>query len=257
MCAANTQSDLQEASAIRATNRPASDFEARIASLEGRVARFQRNSRRLVATVLLMSVGLLTLAQVKVEEANFEIHPNVSGGNPNDSHMLKLIGDGSSGADRAMTLRTIPTTDSDYRLAIGDNSGTERVTIDDDGNVGINETDPEAALHVDGAVVFSSEGVTLADAQNDDLVIPSGCVIPLTGISADRDLTGIAGGIDGRVIVLVNRTGNKISLRHQDTDSSAGNRIIGPDQSDLDLKKGTAVVMVYVGADSRWYVAAP
>lgn len=126
------------------------DLRRDLASIKEQLWVSRRNSRRWIGTTLLAGFALLAVAQVKVEDADFEIHPNASGGNPNDSYMLKLVGDGNSGADRAMTLRTIPTTDSDYRLAIGDNSGTERVTVDNDGNVGIGDTTPNYVLDVNG-----------------------------------------------------------------------------------------------------------
>lgn len=128
----------------------APDFASRVQRLEEQVRAARRNSRRACAAMVLFLIVILSVGQVSVQDANFEVHPNATGGNPNDSYMLRLIGDGDTGADRAMTLRTIPTTDSDYRLAIGDNSGTERVSIDDDGNVGIGDTTPNYVLDVNG-----------------------------------------------------------------------------------------------------------
>lgn len=123
------------------------------ANLAGRLASLEQQllaSRRLVVTALLVGLAFLILGQVKVKDASFEIHPNVSGANPNDSYLLKLIGDGDTGADRAMTLHTIPTTDTNYRLAISDNGGNERVSITDDGDVGIGTTSPAYPLDVNG-----------------------------------------------------------------------------------------------------------
>ena len=114
-------------------------LERRIVGLEQELEASRRSGRRFAATVLLpVATFLLMVAAVTVEDANLEIHP-ISGGNPNDSYKLKLIGDGDTGADVAMTLHNVPTTDTDYRLAISDNSGNERVSIDDDGNVGIGD----------------------------------------------------------------------------------------------------------------------
>lgn len=135
--------------------------DRQLSALEASVRRLQskaRRQRRRVASSAWGSrlagatpvLAILLVSAVTIKNADFEIHPNVVGGNPNDSYALKLVGDGSTGADRAMSLRTVPTTDSDYRLAISDNGDTERFSITDDGEVGIGDTTPSYLLDVNG-----------------------------------------------------------------------------------------------------------
>lgn len=95
-------------------------------------------------------LAILLVSAISVKNEDFEIHPEAVGGNPNDSYPLKLIGDGSTGADRAMSLRNVPTSDSEYRLAVFDNSDNERVSITDDGEFGIGDTTPDYLLDVNG-----------------------------------------------------------------------------------------------------------
>ncbi len=84
----------------------------------------------------------------------------------------------------------------------------------------------------------------------------AGATADINRLSSDaaRDITGFSGGTDGKTLVLVNVGSNTITLKHQDSGSSAGNRIIVPWAADYILAADGAAVLVYDNTTSRWRV---
>ena len=78
--------------------------------------------------------------------------------------------------------------------------------------------------------------------------------IESTGISADNEITGIAGGTSGRRITLINRGSISIQLMNQDTGSQATNRIIAPGGNAFQLGSNESVDLIYDLNVRRWRV---
>lgn len=68
--------------------------------------------------------------------------------------------------------------------------------------------------------------------------------------SAAVDLTGIAGGVDGRELELHNVGAETITLKDEDTDSDAANRLALT--ADVELAQDAAVLLRYDGTSERW-----
>lgn len=79
----------------------------------------------------------------------------------------------------------------------------------------------------------------------------------LMNLSTDRVLTGIAlttTPVDGQTHLLVNIGNGVCHLRHDDTNSVAGNRFAGPNAANVDLVTGAAVWLVRDASISRWRI---
>ena len=187
----------------------------RIHRLQKSLERVQRRQRRALAVSLAVLVLILLSAAITVTGEDLEIHPNVSGGDPNDSYELKLTGDGDTGADRAMTLKTVPTTDTEYRLAIGDNSSTERVTFDDDGNLGIGNSSPSTALHVDSNAANTTAIFTVENTAGDFQVF-------VTTADPESAITASIGDF------AIDPSNGNIWIKHEGAASNTGWDRLGP-----------------------------
>ncbi len=100
-----------------------------------------------IGFILICSLGAVT-----IKNADLEVDSNGTTAG-SDSYKFKLMGRNGTPADVAMTLQNIAdATGDEYRLAILDNASNERMTIDDDGNVGIGETNPTSKLQANGVV---------------------------------------------------------------------------------------------------------
>src|SRR4051812_16904777 len=70
-------------------------------------------------------------------------------------------------------------------------------------------------------------------------------------LNADHNLTGIAGGVPDRVVVLVNISSHVLTLVHNAT-SRAENRLLLPGGVNLTLTGGSVVILRYDSVDKRW-----
>lgn len=70
--------------------------------------------------------------------------------------------------------------------------------------------------------------------------------------SAAATITGIAGGVDGRLLWLVNISANLITLPADDTGSTAANRLETPSFESWSMANRGVVLLRYDGTSSRW-----
>lgn len=117
--------------------------------------------------------------------------------------------------------------------------------------------DPGAGgLDIIGRVVFSGSNTPPALSGNVDNYAPTGALLSSTlridGGAADRNITGISGGSDGRILTIINvGTSNKLVLKNQDTGSTSTNRFLST--NDIELAPDTQLTLRYDGGSiSRW-----
>lgn len=73
---------------------------------------------------------------------------------------------------------------------------------------------------------------------------------------AARDLTGLAGGAQGRVVVLSNQGAFTITIQHDSASSLAANRIRCPGAAAFSLTTMMSVFLYYDSTAARWQVVA-
>jgi len=81
---------------------------------------------------------------------------------------------------------------------------------------------------------------------------PAGASILRLSSDASRDITGLVGGVSGRLLIISNVGTNDIVLKHQNTGSTAANRFIFQAASDLTLSADASVTLWYDATTSRW-----
>jgi len=96
--------------------------------------------------------------------------------------------------------------------------------------------------------------ITLANGDNNNVALPNATIVRITGPTAAFAITGLAGGEEGRVVILTNNTSSPMTIVHQSTGSAAANRIITPTGGDLTASK--AVLLAYDATVQRWRVVA-
>lgn len=108
---------------------------------------------------------------------------------------------------------------------------------------------------VQGAFKFSTQSAPAQIAANTNNYNPSSVVCAtsatlLINSDAARNLTGIAGGVAGCKLVLINNGSFTITLKDSDGNSTAGNRFsVG---GDFSLTANAGIDLYYDGAASRW-----
>lgn len=95
-------------------------------------------------------------------------------------------------------------------------------------------------------ITSNQNDYALAIAANDIFRISS---------DAARNITGITAGLfDGHAILLRNVGSFAITLKHQDTGSTAANRIISPWAGDVVISANSSMLLIYDNTLSRWVV---
>jgi len=119
--------------------------------------------------------------------------------------------------------------------------------------LGIFNPYPGAGLDAGTSVAFSgdiSPAQITADKNNyDPTDLAKASVLRLTS-DASRTITGLAGGVDGRVLTILNVGSNPIVLSNQNTSSTAGNRFaIG---ANLTISADQSASLIYDSTSQRW-----
>lgn len=72
--------------------------------------------------------------------------------------------------------------------------------------------------------------------------------------NALRNLTGLQGGADGRIILLANVGSFRLHLKHENASSVAANRFACPAETDFIVGENNLALLVYDSTSSRWRI---
>jgi hypothetical protein len=108
-------------------------------------------------------------------------------------------------------------------------------------------------VDVSGDLALRSSGYTAGNGNNDDIAIRSNSFIRITGPTASFTITGVSGGVDGKIVVLYNSTAQTMRIAH-DVGSSNGNRIFCQNGAVVQAGQYGIVKLIYSSADSHWIV---
>ncbi len=123
------------------------------------------------------------------------------------------------------------------------------------GLVGIKTQAPKTHLDVNGDCSIRTNAYTASSGNNSDIVIPKYSYIRVVGPGGSFTISGIAGGLPGKVVVLHNSTGSNMTITNDDVASTAGNRIYT--QNGNIVTSGTgSVTMIYNATANHWIVIA-
>jgi hypothetical protein len=153
----------------------------------------------------------------------------------------------SSGAAAIPTYRALVAADLPAGIAVGPCGGD------------LGSTYPNCTVvQASGAFAFTGDSrpTQLAGPANDFALSATATGLYLDGGAADRDVTGIAGGTDGRQMPICNRgTTNGLTLRTQSASSSAGNRFALGGDVTLVAGPGACFWVQYDSTAQRWVPA--
>lgn len=105
-------------------------------------------------------------------------------------------------------------------------------------------------LHIGAREFQTPVALILAVGDNNNVALPVGTIFTPTTLAgpplgANYAITGIAGGEDGRRIVLYNFSSFTMTIRHQSASSSVGNRIAIGGSADLVISSFGSVTLVF------------
>ncbi|MES2777836.1 MAG: hypothetical protein V4722_26890 [Bacteroidota bacterium] len=123
-------------------------------------------------------------------------------------------------------------------------------------NVGINTTLPNAALDVNGDIIFRPANLVVADGitLSLDVNLSKYSYYRVAGPTADFTIAGIAAGIDGRLLTLFNRSGFTMQLNNEDATAAITDMIVTGTGADLTIVNKGIVNLQYDGDEGKWIV---
>jgi hypothetical protein len=111
-------------------------------------------------------------------------------------------------------------------------------------------------LDVNGDLALRSTNVAVSNGVNNDLAVGAYSFIRLTGPTALFSITGLTGGVNGKVVTLYNTTTQPMTIMNNSGLSIAGNRILTLNNSDFILVQQGTVSLTYDSVLSNWIVTS-
>jgi hypothetical protein len=123
------------------------------------------------------------------------------------------------------------------------------------GKVGVNTTTPNTYVDISGDLATRYSAITASNGANNDVAIGASSLVRFTGPTAAFSITGLAGGVDGKMVTLINSTSQQITISDESASSVVANRIWTLDNTgDLVVNGKGMIDLIYSAADSRWLV---
>jgi len=123
------------------------------------------------------------------------------------------------------------------------------------GNVGVNTVAPATKLDIAGDLSTRYSSYAAVNGANNNIVIGTSSFVRITGPTAAFSITGVAGGVDGKMLTIFNSTAQTITIANEGLTSTAANRITTLSSTgDIVIVGQGGVDLIYSVADSRWLV---
>jgi trimeric autotransporter adhesin len=140
---------------------------------------------------------------------------------------------------------------------VSDFSRKNAMTVLLNGQTGFNTSTPEAVIDVNGSVAMRQNSVTVNNGVNNDVTPGEYSFIKITSPTAAFSISGFTSGVDGKILTVLNLTGQNMTITSQTTSaSSAANRINTLSGTDIVTVGNGSVTMQYSASDNRWMVIA-
>ncbi len=135
-------------------------------------------------------------------------------------------------------------------------SGGHIVLSPNNGNVGIGTSTPATKLDINGSLATRARTpAQITTTQNN--YDPGNTAFLRISSDTIRTVTGLSGGVDGRILKVLNVGSYAMLLTHQGADSTAANRIISPTAKDFVLPSNNTAELIYDATQSRWIITTP
>lgn len=114
--------------------------------------------------------------------------------------------------------------------------------------------DPTTSFYANGSIGAAVTTVAVDGSTNDDVAIGAFTVVRLTSTDTSPDITSIAGGVDGRFVLLLNvDSADPVQLMDDAGTGTAANRFAL--NANFTIGTNDAEWIVYDGTSSRWRLA--
>jgi len=197
------------------------------------------------------------------------VNTTAGGGNKNSGIMIQNTNVGIGAATINFRNTSLPTAyawytgmnnGDNYVVAYGDSLRPSNVIfrVDTSGNAAFNPSgSPNSRLEVNGDFSMRLNAITLPNGPSDNVDPGRYSFIKINGPTLAFSISGFTGGVDGKILTVLNLTGTNMTIVNQTTSgSAAANRINTLTGGDIVTTGNGSVTLQYSGADNRWMVIA-
>ena len=138
-------------------------------------------------------------------------------------------------------------------------NNAERMRVLGTGEMGMGTTSPNTTLDISGDLAIREYNYATAipstfnnanfDGANNQIGF-----VRLSSASSPFSITGIVGGVNGKMMSIYNATGQSMTIVNQSASSTAANRFITGTSANIPLPAGGTANLLYSSQDSRWVV---
>jgi hypothetical protein len=137
-----------------------------------------------------------------------------------------------------------------------DGNLTNAMYLDADGNAGVGTTTPNTKLDVNGDFAMRRYNIDILTSPIDDLNTNGYSFLKITSSTPGNfQITGIAGGTDGKTLIIYNSTGYNMTIKNAGT-APVANQIYTLSDADLVTTGQGSVTLIYDGQDQKWIVTS-
>jgi hypothetical protein len=125
-------------------------------------------------------------------------------------------------------------------------------------NVGINNTNPAAALDVNGDLILRNGNIILVNGANENIntTAQKFSNYTITGPTTVFEIGGLNGGTNGRMITLYNSSAFLMVIKHLSPGSATANQLHTGTGVDFTLSSYSAVTFRYMSLDNLWHIVS-
>lgn len=110
---------------------------------------------------------------------------------------------------------------------------------------------PNVTLDIIGGIANRQTTKAQITANQNDYAIGAQTTFRMSS-DASRNVTGLTGGVDGKILIIFNVGTNDIVFTHEDGASTAANRITSSTAANITIAGGHSICLMYDATTSRW-----
>lgn len=141
---------------------------------------------------------------------------------------------------------------------LGNNGADDGIYVNFENKIGFGTNNPKAKIDINGDIAYKIHTINLSNGLNNNITASDAVMIRIIGPSSSYSISGIDGGVDGRLLYLYNSTPFDLKILNDSPYSFSQNRILTLNSNNTNAtSEGKSVTtLIYSEAESRWIIVA-